>query len=182
MLSCLHVLVRSSSNDNISYTSANYLNGSAPPYTFYVRKHNPTIIYDSVASVPSRLARHRNFNDFAADVNASVLPQWMFITPNMVDDGHDTSVDFASDWLDYWLPPLLADPNFNNNRTIILLTFDENESYDINNRIYTLVLGNGLPEHLRNTSDDTYYTHFSALSTVQANWGLKSLGRQDTNK
>ncbi|KAJ7928187.1 hypothetical protein B0H13DRAFT_2549654 [Mycena leptocephala] len=25
------------------------------------------------------------------------------------------------------------------------------------------------------------YTHYSTLSTVQANWGLKSLGRQDTN-
>jgi hypothetical protein len=25
------------------------------------------------------------------------------------------------------------------------------------------------------------YTHYPKLSTVQANWGLKSLGRQDTN-
>ena len=52
---------------------------------------------------------------------------------------------------------------------------------DINNRIYTLVLGNGVPAHLRNTTDETYYTHYSAISTVQANWGLKSLGRGDTN-
>lgn len=100
----------------------------------------------------------------------------------MVDDGHDTTIDFASDWLDFWLPSMLSDPNFNDNRTIILLTFDENESYTVNNRIYTLVLGNGLPENLKNTTDDTYYSHYSALSTVQANWGLKSLGRQDTNK
>ncbi|TFY75255.1 hypothetical protein EWM64_g8756, partial [Hericium alpestre] len=50
-----------------SFTSANYLNTAAPPYTYYVRKHNPTIIYDSVAGVPARAALHRNFNDFAAD-------------------------------------------------------------------------------------------------------------------
>ena len=79
-------------------------------------------------NVPERLARIRNFNDLVADVNASVIPQWLFITPNMVNDGHDTSIDFASDWLDFWLPTMLADPSFNDNRTIILLTFDETES------------------------------------------------------
>lgn len=165
-----------------NFTSPNYLNESAPAYTYYVRKHNPPILYDSVVNVPSRLARIRNFNDLVADVNASAIPQWLFITPNMVDDGHDTSIDFASDWLDFWLPTMLADPNFNDNRTIILLTFDENETYEINNRIYTLVLGNGLPADLWGKEDDTYYTHYSAISTVEANWGLKSLGRQDTNK
>ena len=147
-----------------------------------MRKHDPTIIYDSVANNASRLGRQRNFNDFAADLNASALPQWMFVTPNMVDDGHDTSIDFASAWLEYWLPPLLADPNFNDNRTLILLTFDETETYTINNRVFSLLLGNGVPANLRNTTDDTYYTHYSAISTVEANWGLPSLGRQDTNK
>ena len=147
-----------------------------------MRKHNPPILYDSVANIPSRLARIRNFNDLVADVNASAIPQWLFVTPNLVDDAHDTNIDFASDWLNFWLPAFLADERFNDNRTLILLTFDENETYDINNRIYTLVLGGGVPAHLRNTTDDTFYMHYSALSTVQANWGLKSLGRQDTNK
>jgi hypothetical protein len=30
-------------------------------------------------------------------------------------------------------------------------------------------------------TDDTMYTHYSTLGTVQVNWGLKSLGRQDMN-
>ena len=33
-----------------------------------------------------------------------------------------------SKWIQYWLNPLLADTRFNDNRTIILLTFDETES------------------------------------------------------
>lgn len=41
--------------------------------------------------------------------------------------------------------------------------------------------GNALPLNLRGQKDDTFYTHYSSLSTVQANWGLRSLGRQDTN-
>ena len=33
-----------------------------------------------------------------------------------------------SQWIQYWLNPLLADTRFNDNRTVILLTFDETES------------------------------------------------------
>jgi hypothetical protein len=170
------------SKPSCSYTSQNYVNTSAPGYVYYVRKHNPTMIYDSVASVPSRLAKHRNFNDFAADVNASALPQWMFVTPNMVDDGHDTSVDYAASWLQYWLVPLLSNPNFNDNNTLVVLTFDENESYTENNCVLALLLGGAVPRSAWGTTDSTYYTHYSLLSTVEANWGLGSLGRGDTNK
>jgi Phosphoesterase family len=149
---------------------------------FYVRKHNPLIIYDSVATVPARAAKIRNFNDFATDVNASAIPQWLFITPNMVNDGHDTNVTFMSAWLKFWLEPLLTDERFNDGRTLILLTFDENEDEAVNNHVWAALLGGAVPDNLRGTTDSTFYTHYSALSTVQANWGLGSLGRFDTNK
>ncbi|KZT04956.1 uncharacterized protein LAESUDRAFT_727529 [Laetiporus sulphureus 93-53] len=164
-----------------NYTSYDYISGSGD-YTYYVRKHNPLIIFDSVSNVTERALRIRNFNDFAVDVNASAVPQWTFITPNLVNDGHDTSIDFASQWIQYWLTPLLSDERFNDNRTIILLTFDETETYTINNRVWTLALGGGLPANLKNTTDDTFYTHYSCLSTVEANWSLDSLGRGDTNQ
>ena len=45
-----------------------------------------------------------------------------------------------------------------------------------------LLLGGAVPESARGTTDSTYYTHYSLLSTVEANWGLGSLGRGDTNK
>lgn len=51
------------------YTGYNYTN-AADGYTYYVRKHNPLIIYNSVANISSRTARIRNFNDFAVDVRA----------------------------------------------------------------------------------------------------------------
>jgi len=63
-----------------------------------------------------------------------------------------------------------------------VLSFDENESYTENNCVLTLLLGGAVPESARGTTDPTYYTHYSLLSTVQANWALGSLGREDTNK
>jgi len=165
-----------------NFTSNNYVNTSAPPYTYYVRKHNPLIIYDSIATVPTRAALQRNFNDFAADVNASAIPQWVFVTPNLVSDGHDTDINFMSQWIQYWLVPLLQDSRFNDNKTLILLTFDETETYTVNNHVWALLLGGAVPAKLRGTTDSTYYTHYSAMSTVQANWGLDALGRGDTNR
>ncbi|GFZ44567.1 acid phosphatase [Saitozyma sp. JCM 24511] len=164
------------------YAQPNYLNASAGSYTYYKRKHNPHIIFNSVASNPNRALRVRNFNDFAVDVNASALPQHVWITPNLVNDAHDTDVTFVSAWLSYWLVPLLNNTQFNNNRTLIQLTFDENESYTIQNTVYTVLLGGAVPENLRGTNDSTFYTHYSMMSSTQNNWGLGSLGRQDTNK
>ncbi|KAF8911279.1 phosphoesterase family-domain-containing protein [Mucidula mucida] len=169
-----------------SHSSKNYGNSSAAAYTYYVRKHNPLEIYDSVSQNASRAGRIRNFNDFANEVVNGSLPQWMFVTPNMLNDAHDTTIDFAASFLEYWLLPLLTDPRVNDENTLILLTFDENETYEIQNTIFSLALGitplgQAVPLELRGTTDHTFYTHYSSLSTVQANWGLGSLGRQDTN-
>ncbi|KZT51913.1 hypothetical protein CALCODRAFT_476581 [Calocera cornea HHB12733] len=165
-----------------NYTEPNYLNQSAPPYTYYVRKHNPLVLYDSVANVPARNMRNRNFNDFAVDVSNNTLPQWMFITPNLVNDGHDTNVDFIGNFINYWLIPLLSNPNFNTNRTLILITFDENDTYTDRNQIWSLLMGGIVPASAYGTVDNTFYSHYSCLSSVEANWELGSLGRQDTNK
>ncbi|KAJ7763328.1 phosphoesterase family-domain-containing protein [Mycena metata] len=163
------------------YKAPNYASPSSQPYPYYVRKHNPLMIFDAVSQDSSRINRIRTFNDFANDAVNGTLPQWVFVTPNMVNDAHDTTIDFAASFLEYWLLPLIIDPRVNSENTLILLTFDETESYGIQNRIYTVALGGAVPENLHGTEDDTLYTHYSSLSTVQSNWDLKSLGRQDTN-
>ncbi|KIJ31100.1 hypothetical protein M422DRAFT_186401 [Sphaerobolus stellatus SS14] len=149
-----------------NFASANYLNTSSAPLTYYWRKHNPTIIYSSVVDVPERAARHRNFNDFAVDVTHDDLPQWIFVTPNIENDAHDTNIDFAGQFLQYWLFPLLEDPRFNGPDILILLTFDENGSSSINNNIFSLLLGNAVLKRLHGTTDSTYYTNYSSLNTV----------------
>jgi acid phosphatase len=64
----------------------------------YVRKHNPAVLYNSVADVSARLAKTKPLTAFTTDLNAGTLPQWMFITPNMTSDGHDTTVTVAGTW------------------------------------------------------------------------------------
>ncbi|KAF9478835.1 acid phosphatase [Pholiota conissans] len=145
----------------------------------YVRKHNPLIIYDSVATNPARASHIKNFTLFQQDLANNALPQWMFITPNMTNDGHDTNVATASKWATNFLTPLLSNPNFNAAKTLIVLTFDESGTSSIANRVDTILLGSAVPASLVSTQDANYYNHYSEIATVEANWGLHTLGRYD---
>ena len=146
----------------------------------YVRKHDPLILFDSVTQNATRLDLIKNFTAFNDDLQKQQLPQWAFVTPNMTDDGHDTSVTFASKWERSWIAPLLNNSYFMEN-TLILLTFDENESKRKPNKPFAILLGGAVPDSLKGTTDDTFYNHYSTISSVSVNWGLPSLGRWDCN-
>lgn len=144
----------------------------------YVRKHNPAIIYNDNSENAERLSVIKNLTLFYEDLENDTLPQWMFITPNMTSDGHDTSVTVAGEWTRNFLTPLLNDTRFMKN-TLVLVTFDENSSYAIQNRVLAILLGDVIPAHLIGSTDANFYNHYSEIATVQANWGLHTLGRWD---
>lgn len=144
----------------------------------YVRKHNPPVIHDSVTEQTSRLNQIKNLTLFYEDLKNDALPQWMFITPNMTSDGHDSTVTVAGTWSKNFLEPLLNDKKFMKN-TLVVLTFDENHTYTQQNRIVGILLGDAVPKKLVGTTDSNFYNHYSEIATVQANWGLDTLGRWD---
>lgn len=141
----------------------------------YVRKHNPLIIYNANTNA-RRLTYQKNLTMFFEDVKAQRLPQWSFITPNMTSNGHDTSVTTAGAWCANFLGPLMNNSYFME-RTLVLLTFDENHTYNIGNRVFSILLGGAVPPHLQGTTDSQFYNHYSDISTVEANWHLYTLGR-----
>ncbi|KAJ5960654.1 Phosphoesterase [Penicillium vulpinum] len=144
----------------------------------YVRKHNPLVLFNSVTDDAVRPRQIKNFTTFYEDVAHHSLPQHMFITPNMTNDAHDAPISVAGDWVSRFLPPLLKDQNFNKN-SLVLVTFDESGNYTHPNRVYSFLLGDAVPKHLRGTTDDTFYTHYSIIASLSANWRLPSLGRWD---
>ncbi|KAI1617053.1 acid phosphatase [Exophiala viscosa] len=146
----------------------------------YVRKHNPLIFYESITNNSTRVRQIKGFTDFETDLKNQELPQWAFFTPNMTNDAHDTNITFGSKWERSFMAPLLNNSYFMND-TVVLLTFDENETYGIANKVFAILLGGAIPEKLKGTVDNTYYNHYSTIATVSENWGLPSLGRWDCN-
>jgi acid phosphatase len=47
----------------------------------YVRKHNPLILFDSVANNATRSSQIKSFAAFYSDLQAQKLPQWAFVSP-----------------------------------------------------------------------------------------------------
>ncbi|KAJ5151689.1 hypothetical protein N7492_009984 [Penicillium capsulatum] len=144
----------------------------------YVRKHDPLILFDSVTNDAVRPRQVKNFTTFYEDLKNEALPQYMFITPNMTNDAHDSNISVAGKFLGDFLPPLLANEYFNKD-TLVLVTFDETGNYSEPNRVYSFLVGGAVPENLKGTTDDTFYTHYSIIASLSANWGLPSLGRWD---
>lgn len=67
-----------------------------------------------------------------------------------------------------------------NQKTLVYVTWQANgDAGGLANHVAGIILGSALPSNLVGTTDSSYYNHYSELSTVQANWGLHTLGRWD---
>jgi len=157
-----------------------YLNDSAGRYA---RKHVPFLSFQkiqnegfkNVVPVDTRDAH----NAFVADVenskkdpkdrNYKPLPSYMFYSPNLDDDGHDTNLGTASTWLRNFLTNWL--PSDARQGTLTVVTFDEAESPERkSNHIYTVFLGDMVKKGLK---VNHRYDHFDVLRTIEANFGIQ---------
>jgi hypothetical protein len=126
----------------------------------------------------TRLAKLLSFEDFKRDLAAGTVPQFVMMSPDMNNDGHNTTLSYATKWAHEFLLPMLKEGVFAE-PTVIQLTYDESADYGKPNHIVSLILGEGIPQSLEGTEDNTFYTHYSVLATIENNWGLPNLGRYD---
>jgi acid phosphatase len=141
-----------------------------------VRKHEPFISFLNVQKDPKRCAKIVNSNQLPADVAAGQLSQYSLYIPDLKNDAHDTGVAYASKWLEGFLTPLLANPSFTRN-TLVVVTFDEDQGGTATNQIYTVLLGDPVKPGVVN---NTLYNHYSLLRTIEDNFKLGNLGREDS--
>jgi hypothetical protein len=151
----------------------------------YFRKHNPFVSFNNIRNDASRLARIVEAGQLTEDIASNALPQFAWYTPNIQNDGHTPpanfepgnparNVDFLAGFLKGFIEPLLAKPGFTKG-TLIIITFDESIPLS-DNHIYTIALGGnvqpGFVVHER-------HDHYSLLRTVEENFDLGTLGRND---
>lgn len=117
--------------------SAGYLGGNQGKY---LKRHNPFAYFSDVVNNPAEAAKIVPFTQLALDRAANQLPQFIFITPNAVNDAHDCppaipnctindKLAVADHWLQQNIAPLLADPNFASNG-LLVITLDEARNSD----------------------------------------------------
>ena len=164
----------------------------------YVRKHVPFLSFLSVQKKSFHnvvaVDTHANDNAFVGDIGSFIadskthpLPEYMFYSPNLDDDGHDPTSNAqeglkkASDWLRVFLTTWL---HFDDKtwvpkddvmkRTLVIVTFDESEGNSRPERIYTVLLG----DMIRPQEVKAAYDHYSILRTIEDNFGLEPLHKE----
>jgi hypothetical protein len=167
--------------------------GSPPPFggSFpFARRHVPFLSYPAITSNPERLARIVPATEFEIDLANGTLPAYSWYTPNLIHDGHsllETEKKFDPhdhdrhvniDNIAFFLRGFLSDDPTAKFPvgTLIYITFDEAYPYSDPYAIYSLLIGDMLPA---GTQRFEPYNHYSQLASVERNFGLASLRRND---
>jgi phosphatidylinositol-3-phosphatase len=150
----------------------------------YAVRHNPATYFTALHNCSSNDVPYAHL---ATDLARNQLPQFSFITPNLIDDMHNGTTAQGSKWLAAHLPAILNSAQYKNGSTAIFLTWDEGEegqevrgercstsTSDVSCHIPMLVIS---PSTNAGTKSGTLFSHFSLLATTEQLLGLAKLGQ-----
>jgi phosphatidylinositol-3-phosphatase len=143
-----------------------YLVRHAPP-PYYVSERSRCQSWDVPLGTPTAGALHTAL--------ASGLPAYSFVTPNACNDMHGApsctggKVKRGDNWLATWMPLVMASPDFQEGRLLVIITWDEGSKSS--NHIPTLLVGRSIS----GVRSDAAYTHCSTLRTTEEVLGLPLL-------
>ena len=148
-----------------SMPSAGYL-GTAT--SLYARKHNPWSDWQGTQTngVPAKV--NQPFSSFPGDYN--LLPTVSIIVPNIINCMHDGSILQGDTWFQNNLDGYVQWTKTHN--SLLILTFDEDNSGNGNNRILTFFLG----KMVKPGSYSNRVNHFNLLRTIEGMYGLPACG------
>jgi len=110
-----------------------------------------------------------DFSQLDADLATNQLPDYVFITPNLIDDMHDGSIAQGDAWLSAQLPKLLASSRYQSGGALFLL-WDEG-SGESDDPPFIVVSPNAKPGFVSQADYDTS----AFLKTVQRLLGVQAL-------
>ncbi len=159
-----------------SMPSACYLGNSGD----YAQKHNPFVYFDDIRTNSARCQSDDvSLTQFDTDLANNKVPNFVWITPNLCNDGHDCSASTADGFLGYEVSKIFTSPAFDQN-SLLVITFDEGSSNasccglpsSAGGHIATLLISDLVKTGYQ---DATPYSHYSILKTIADSWGLSYL-------
>ena len=150
-----------------SLPSAGYTGCNAYPYA---KKHNPLAYFSDVDNSSEKF-NLVPFSNFSSDLSNHTLPEYSFIVPNLLHDGHDGSLSAADLWLKWNIAPLIASSTFQKDG-ILMIVFDESFDTDTahgGGHVVAVVVG---PHVMGGHKSTTLYQHQNTLKTLMKALGL----------
>jgi phosphatidylinositol-3-phosphatase len=140
----------------------------------YAVRHNPLAYFTDVQNDSRQVQNLVPFSQFATDRNATSLPDFSFIVPNLCDDAHDCSLATADTWLKTNIDPLIQSPLFQKDGLLIIV-FDEADTLDLTSgggHVAAVVVS---PLGKRGYKSIAFYQHQSVLRLALEGLGVTKL-------
>jgi phosphatidylinositol-3-phosphatase len=152
-----------------SLPSVGYAGGDSYPYA---KRHNPFSYFSDVLNSSTQLQNLVQLSQFNSDLASNQLPNFSYVVPNLLDDGHDGPLQLVDNWLQQNIGPLISSTTFQHDGLLIIV-FDEADTNDSTNgggHVAAFIIS---PKAKRGYQSTTLYQHQSALRLI-----LQGLGNQ----
>jgi phosphatidylinositol-3-phosphatase len=142
----------------------------------YVKRHNPFAYYTDIVRSRKRCERMVGFGRLHSDLRNDRLPRYVWISPNLCNDGHDCPIGTADRFLARTMPALLHELGPHG---FLVLTWDEGDTDNgccgvaAGGRIPTIVAG---PDVRRRARSSTPIDDYGVLAGIEEAFGLGRLG------
>jgi phosphatidylinositol-3-phosphatase len=152
----------------------------------YAVRHDPFVYFDDLRNGPNaRCAKHVLPYDaaaFATQLQSGNVPDYVWITPNLCDDGHDTCggdpIEHQDAWLARTVPLILSSQAFQRDG-VLFITWDEGVTNagccgqgQGGGPVALFAISPLAKPGLHSTQP---FNHYSLLRTIEVTWGLGQL-------
>jgi phosphatidylinositol-3-phosphatase len=140
----------------------------------YAEKHDPFAYFSDVINSTAQQQKIVPFTQFATDLKNGTLPNYSFITPNLLDDGHDGTLAQADIWLQTNIGALLASPMFQPGGSgLLIIVFDEGtDNTNGGGQVGWVAVS---PKTMVGYKSTTFYQHQSTLRLMLEGLGVTGL-------
>jgi acid phosphatase len=146
-------------------------------------RHVPFIFFADVAMNATRCNRivpttAGTDTEVVAELNSATPSNFIWLTPNDSNNMHSGTVARGDAYLQALVPQILGSTTFMTKKAALFIVFDEGSGSATfpSDPVYAVWAGPTVKKGVKST---TLYSHYSVLSTLEANWGFASLGAHD---
>ena len=139
----------------------------------YARRHDPLSYFSDVVNSSTQMQNLTLLPEFSSDLANGVLPNFSFVVPNLLNDGHSGPLQTADSWLRDNIAPLISNATFQKDGLLIIV-FDEAATTDITHgggHVAAVIISAKAKKDFQST---TLYQHQSTLRLILEGLGVSN--------
>lgn len=140
----------------------------------YAKRHDPLSYFSDVVNSSTQMQNLTLLSQFSSDLDNNVLPNFSYVVPNLLNDGHSGPLQLADSWLQHNIAPLISNATFQK-EGLLIIVFDEAATSDTTNgggHVAAVIISAQAKKGFRST---TLYQHQSTLRLILEGLGVSKL-------